>query len=218
MNDFTYWDGELMAEDVSVRALADTYGTPLYIYSRAHLLRQLHTLNETLREVSPLLCFAVKSNSNGAVIRTLALAGAGADVVSGGELSRARRAGVAADKIVFAGVGKTVEEIDYALREGILFFTVESEPEIERLSDCAARIRCGARIALRVNPDVDPQTHRFTSTGKKIFNWDGTCGLDDSKDFWIKVEPTFSSAPTFSCKSYTLKLRYTKTNDACPTP
>lgn len=167
MNAFDYKDGWLYAEEVPVRALAERYGTPLYVYSRSHLLARYHAIEFAMREVSPSIHYAVKANSNGAVIATLASAGAGADVVSGGELFRARRAGVPADRIVFAGVGKTEAEIEYALREGILYFTVESEPELERISRVAARLNRTGRVAVRVNPDVDPKTHKFTSTGKK---------------------------------------------------
>ena len=167
MNAFEYKNGWLHAEDVPVRQLAEQYGTPLYIYSRSHLLAQYHDLEYAMRAVKPSIHYAVKANSNGAVIATLAGAGAGADVVSGGELFRARRAGVPADRIVFAGIGKTEAEIEYALRENILYFTVESEPELERISRVAARLGLAGRVAVRVNPDVDPKTHKFTSTGKK---------------------------------------------------
>ena len=167
MDAFTYRDGWLHAEGVCVDSLAEKYGTPLYIYSRTHLQSQYRALASALRAVKPLLCFSVKTNTNAAVINTFAKLGAGADVVSGGELFRALRAGVKPSKIVFAGVGKTVDEIRYALKQGILFFTVESEPELERISECAARWRTTARVALRVNPDVDPQTHKYISTGKK---------------------------------------------------
>ncbi|MDZ4199287.1 MAG: diaminopimelate decarboxylase [Kiritimatiellia bacterium] len=167
MNVFIERDGELHAEGIPVSALAEEYGTPLYIYSRGHLLSQYRALAQALAPLSPTLCFAIKSNSCGAVIATLGQAGAGADVVSGGELFRARRAGIPADRIVFAGVGKTIDEIDSALQAGIRFFTVESEAELKRISDRATHTACVGRVALRVNPDVDPQTHKYTSTGKK---------------------------------------------------
>lgn len=147
--------------------LAAQYGTPLYVYSRSHLIGQFRALKAAMAPVNPLICYAVKANTCGAVIATFAGEGAGADVVSGGELFRARRAGVAADQIVFAGVGKRDDEIDYALREGILYFTVESEPELERISACAKKLGLVGRVAIRVNPDVDPKTHKYTSTGKK---------------------------------------------------
>lgn len=165
--EYAYRDGVLHAEGVPVPVLADRYGTPLYVYSRGHLLGQHRRLAEALAPLNPTLFFAVKSNTCGAVIATLAGAGAGADVVSGGELFRALRAGISADRIAFAGVGKTEPEIEYALRKGILYFTVESEPEIERISACAERLGLVGRVAIRVNPDVDPKTHKYTSTGKK---------------------------------------------------
>lgn len=164
---FAYRQGELFAEGVPLRRLAERFGTPLYVYSRAHLLSQYRALASALRSLKPLICFSVKTNSNAAVVHTFAEQGAGADVVSAGELFRALRAGVRADRIVFAGVGKTALEIEYALRKGILFFTVESEPELERIAECARRLRKTARVALRVNPDVDPRTHRYISTGKR---------------------------------------------------
>jgi diaminopimelate decarboxylase len=167
MNAFTYRDGMLHAEDVAVSELAERYGTPLFVYSCSHLLAQLDALTTAFAAVNPLICYSVKTNSNGAVIKTFAEGGAGADVVSGGELWRARRAGVPAERIVFAGVGKTAEEIECALKENIRFFTVESEPELARISDVARRLGTTGRVALRVNPDVDPQTHKYISTGKK---------------------------------------------------
>ncbi len=167
METFTHRNGQLHAEGVPVAELADRYGTPLYVYSRKHLQEQYRALTAALRPVRPLVCFSVKVNTNAAVINTFARLGAGADVVSGGELYRARRGGIPVSRIVFAGVGKTVAEIEYALRQNILFFTVESEPELERISAVAQRLRRTARVALRVNPDVDPQTHKYISTGKR---------------------------------------------------
>lgn len=164
---FSYRQGWLHAEEVPVRELAERFGTPLYIYSRTHLQTQFRTLAAAMAAVAPQIYYAVKANSNGAVIATLAAEGAGADVVSGGELFRARRAGVPANRIVFAGVGKTEAEVEYALRENIQFFTVESEPELERISSVAKKTGGTARVAIRVNPDVDPRTHTYTSTGKK---------------------------------------------------
>jgi diaminopimelate decarboxylase len=167
MNAFAYRNNNLFAEDVPVADLAAAYGTPLYIYSRSHLQDRFRALKQVMAPVNPLICFAVKSNTNAAVIQTFAAEGSGADVVSAGELYRALRAGVPANKIVFAGVGKTESEIEYALRENILYFTVESEPELERISAVGQRIGLTGRIAIRVNPDVDPKTHKYTSTGKK---------------------------------------------------
>jgi len=164
--EFEYRDGTLEVEQVPLLELAQEYGTPLYVYSRGHLVRRYAELADAFREADPLICFSVKVNTNRAVISTLAERGAGADVVSGGELTRALRAGIPPGRIVFAGVGKTVAEIDLALNEGILFFTVVSEGELELISRRAQALGLRARIAPRVNPDVDPQTHRFISTGK----------------------------------------------------
>lgn len=164
---FSYRGGELFAEEVSIRSLAERHGTPLYVYSRNHLRRRYRELTEAMAEVNPLVCYSAKANTNGAILRTFIDLGSGVDIVSGGELYRALRAGADPKKIVFAGVGKTRAEIEYALRTGILFFTVESEPEARRISDCAVALNCTGRIAFRVNPDVDPKTHRYVSTGKK---------------------------------------------------
>ena len=167
MDAFTYRDGELYVEDVPVRSLAESHGTPLYIYSRNHMRERFLTLVEAMAEVDPLICYSVKANSNSAVVGTLLAEGAGLDIVSGGELYRALRAGADPAKVVFAGVGKTREEIEYALREQILFFTAESEAEAVRISDCAQALGVTGRIAFRINPDVDPMTHKYISTGKK---------------------------------------------------
>jgi diaminopimelate decarboxylase len=167
MSDFTYREDELHVEDVPLRQLAAQHGTPLYVYSRSHLRRRYRELASAMASVHPLVCYSVKANSCGAVIRTFVEEGSGFDVVSGGELYRALRAGADPSRIVFAGVGKTREEIEYALKEQILFFTVESEAEAARISACAGRLGCRGRIAFRVNPDVDPLTHKYISTGKK---------------------------------------------------
>jgi diaminopimelate decarboxylase len=167
MNEFTYRNDELCVEDVPLRQLAERHGTPLYVYSRTHLRSQCRALASAMAEVKPLICFSVKANSTTAVIQTFIEEGAGFDIVSGGELYRVLRAGADPAKIVFAGVGKTQDEIEYALQENILFFTVESEAEAARISDCARRLQRIGRIAFRVNPDVDPRTHKYISTGKK---------------------------------------------------
>ncbi len=166
MHHFHYKDGMLHAEDVSLAALAATVGTPFYCYSTATLERHYRVLSEAFEGQNATICFAVKANSNQAVLATLARLGAGMDVVSEGELRRARAAGVAANKIIFAGVGKTREEMAYALNEGILGFNVESEPELDMLSAVASSMGKTARIAIRVNPDVDAKTHAKISTGK----------------------------------------------------
>lgn len=167
MNTFTYKDDVLHAEGVSLPELAERYGTPLYVYSRTALRGQYRALAEAMAEIDPLICFSMKANSNGAVVKTLLDEGSGLDVVSGGELFRALRVGADPSRIVFAGVGKTHDEIRYALEAGILFFTVESEPEAARISACAVETGCTGRIAFRINPDVDPKTHQYISTGKK---------------------------------------------------
>jgi diaminopimelate decarboxylase len=167
MQEFNYRSGRLFAENVAIEDLARRYGTPLYVYSRSHLRERFRAIASAMADVKPLICYSVKANSNAAIIKTLAAEGSGFDIVSGGELFRVLKAGGAANKIVFAGVGKTREEIDYALSEQILFFTVESEPEALRISECAKRLGLKARIAFRVNPDVDPKTHKYISTGKK---------------------------------------------------
>ena len=166
MHHFAYRHGVLHAEDVSLAHIAAGVGTPFYCYSTATLERHYRVLASAFTGQDALICFAVKANSNQAVLATLARLGAGMDVVSEGELRRARAAGVSADKIIFAGVGKTREEMAYALNEGIHGFNVESEPELEALSDVAAGLGVTARIAIRVNPDVDAKTHAKISTGK----------------------------------------------------
>jgi len=166
MHHFSYVGGVLHAEGVSLPRIAETVGTPFYCYATATLERHYRVLQEAFAGLDTLICYAIKANSNQAVIATLARLGAGMDVVSEGELRRARAAGVPAAKIIFAGVGKTREEMAYALGEGILSFNVESEPELESLSEVAAGLGHTARIAVRVNPDVDAKTHAKIATGK----------------------------------------------------
>lgn len=166
MHHFSYKNGTLHAEDVSLVTLADEIGTPFYCYSTATLERHYHVLADAFHDMDALICFAVKANSNQAVLATMAQMGSGMDVVSEGELRRARQAGVKADKIIFAGVGKTREEMAFALKENILSFNVESEPELHALSEVAGELGVTANIALRVNPDVDAKTHEKISTGK----------------------------------------------------
>ena len=166
MDAFLYRRDELHCEGVPLRRLAERFGTPLYVYSRSHIVGQHRALDRALRGVEHLLCYAVKANSNLAVIRTLAEAGSGFDIVSGGELYRVVQAGGDPRRCVFSGVGKTREEIEYALKLGIDCFNVESEPELELLDAVGRRLRKRAPIALRVNPGVDPDTHHYISTGK----------------------------------------------------
>lgn len=167
MNHFEYREGRLFAEDVAVRAIAATVGTPFYCYSTATLERHYRVFAESLARVKGRVCYAIKANSNLAVIGTFAALGAGADVVSEGELRRALAAGIDPDKIVFSGVGKTRAEMGYALDAGIGQFNVESDGEIEVLDRIAQARGTRARIALRVNPDVDAGTHHKISTGRK---------------------------------------------------
>ena len=166
MHHFAYRDGVLHAEDVSLKALAEEIGTPFYCYSSATLERHYKVLHDAFVGTDPMICYAMKANSNQAVIRTMAELGAGMDVVSEGELRRALAAGVPARKIVFSGVGKTAREMALALREGIACFNVESEPELELLSEVAKRVGQRATVSIRVNPDVDARTHHKISTGK----------------------------------------------------
>ena len=166
MDHFLYRDGALFAENVPVAEIAAAVGTPFYVYSTATLLRHFRAFDEALEGMDHLVCYAMKANSNQAVLRTLAQAGAGMDVVSEGEYLRARAAGVSGDKIVFSGVGKTEREIRVALEGGIRQFNVESEPEMEVLNAIAVELGKVAPITVRVNPDVDAKTHAKIATGK----------------------------------------------------
>src|SRR4051812_2583873 len=164
MNHFSYRNGVLHAEDVPLDELARAAGTPLYVYSSATLSRHYKVFAEALPK-DALIAFSVKANGNLAVLRTLARLGAGADVVSGGELKKARAAGIPAQRIVFSGVGKTADEMQLALTEDIYQFNVESEPELEALNAVALALRKRAPVTLRVNPDVDAKTHAKITTG-----------------------------------------------------
>ncbi|UGV28360.1 diaminopimelate decarboxylase [Rhodopseudomonas boonkerdii] len=166
MRHFDYQNGVLHAEGVDIAEMADTVGTPFYCYSTATLERHYRVFADAFADTKALVCYAMKANSNQSVLRTLAKLGAGADVVSGGELKRARAAGIPASKIVFSGVGKTEAELRLALGEDILCLNIESEPELELLSKLAAAMGRTARISIRVNPDVDSGTHAKISTGK----------------------------------------------------
>ncbi len=167
MHYFDYRDGELWAEDVRVKALAETYGTPLYIYSTRTLKRHYRAFDTALGALDHLTCFSVKANSNISLLRLLGGLGAGVDIVSGGELHRALTAGIDPRKIVFSGVGKQDHEIEMALKADILMFNVESSQELEQLGRIAAKMNRVARISIRINPDVDPKTHPYISTGLK---------------------------------------------------
>ncbi len=166
MDHFIYQNGVLHAEDVPVAEIAAEVGTPFYLYSTATLSRHYRLFDEALEGMDHLVCYAMKAASNQAILKTLAALGAGMDVVSGGEYLRARAAGVPGDKIVFAGVGKTVDEMRLALEGGIRQFNVESKPEMEALSAVATEMGTTAPITIRVNPDVDAKTHAKITTGK----------------------------------------------------
>ena len=167
MHDFHYMDGRLWCESVPVSAIAEAVGTPFYLYSYRTLKNHFRVFDDAFAEIPHIICFAVKSNSNIAILRIFASEGGGVDIVSGGELFRALRAGVDPARIVYSGVGKRTDEIEYALKSGILMFNVESSQELQEIHACAKRLSLKAGIALRVNPDVDPQTHPYISTGLK---------------------------------------------------
>lgn len=167
MNAFNYRDGELFAEGVALSAIAERFGTPTYVYSRAHIEAQYRSYTDALQGTDHLVCFAVKANSNLGVLNVLARLGAGFDIVSGGELERVLAAGGRADRVVFSGVGKTREDMRRALEVGVHCFNIESTDELERLQVVAAEMGKVAPISLRVNPDVDAGTHPYISTGLK---------------------------------------------------
>ncbi len=166
MHHFAYKNGELQAEKVNLEHIAKVVGTPFYCYSSATLERHYKVMLQAFKGLDPQIYYAIKANSNQAVLTTLAKLGAGMDVVSEGEIRRALAAGVAPAKIIFAGVGKTRDEMAFALRSGVNHFNVESEPEMEALSEVATHLGARAKVALRINPDVDPKTHRKIATGK----------------------------------------------------
>ncbi len=166
MDHFIYRDGALFAEDVAISEIAASVGTPFYVYSTATLQRHYQVFDDALQGMDHLICYAMKANSNMAVLRVMAEMGAGMDVVSGGEYARAVAAGVSTDKIVFSGVGKTREEMVLALNGGIRQFNVESEPELRTLNEVAISLGKVAPITVRVNPDVDAKTHAKIATGK----------------------------------------------------
>lgn len=167
MDAFNYRDGELFAEGVALSAIAERFGTPTYVYSRAHIEAQYRSYTDALQGTEHLVCFAVKANSNLGVLNVLARLGAGFDIVSGGELERVLAAGGRADRVVFSGVGKTRDDMRRALEVGVHCFNVESTEELERLQVVAAEMGKVAPVSLRVNPDVDAGTHPYISTGLK---------------------------------------------------
>src|SRR6266511_2062936 len=166
MHHFAYRGGVLHAEAVDLVTLAEAVGTPFYCYSTATLERHYRVFADAFADVPALVCYAMKANANQAVIRTLAALGAGADVVSEGELKRARAAGIAPDRIMFSGIGKTARELALAVDEGILCVNVESEAELELLSSIAAEKGREVCVSVRVNPDVDARTHAKIATGR----------------------------------------------------
>jgi len=166
MHEFKYVGNNLCCEKLDLESLARRYGTPLYVYSYHTLIGHLVKLQEAFRPVEPLICYSVKANSNLAILKALVDKGAGLDIVSGGELFRAIQAGCPADKIVYASVGKTDKEIEEALKLGILLFNVESRPELENINRIARQLDKTADVAIRINPDIEPKTHKFITTGK----------------------------------------------------
>ncbi|MEW6543856.1 MAG: diaminopimelate decarboxylase [Nitrospirota bacterium] len=183
MHDFQYQHGELHCEDVAIGRIAKEVGTPCYVYSHATLVRHFRAFDGAFQSVPHVVAFAMKANSNLAILRLMAKEGSGADIVSGGELYRALKAGIPPSKIVFAGVGKSREEIRYALSTDILMFNVESSAELRAIDEVAAETGKKARIALRINPDIDPKTHPYISTGlkKSKFGISAERALDEYK-------------------------------------
>ena len=167
MNHFQYQENDLFCEKSVIKDIAHQVGTPLYIYSYRTLMENFQTVEKAFASFNPLICYSLKANSNLTLCNILSSLGAGADVVSGGELYTALRAGFTPEKIVYAGVGKTLEEIEYALKKKILLFNVESEEELEEIAGVAEKLREKAPISLRINPDIDPETHHYITTGKK---------------------------------------------------
>ncbi|WP_434673099.1 diaminopimelate decarboxylase [Pseudomonas sp. R1-15] len=185
MDAFNYRGGELFAEGVALSAIAERFGTPTYVYSRAHIEAQCRTFADALEGMPHLVCFAVKANSNLGVLNVLARLGAGFDIVSGGELERVLAAGGSADKIVFSGVGKTREDMRRALQVGVHCFNIESTDELERLQVVAAELGVRAPVSLRVNPDVDAGTHPYISTGLKENKFG--IAIADAEDVYVRA-------------------------------
>jgi diaminopimelate decarboxylase len=185
MDAFNYRDGELFAENVALSSLAEQFGTPTYVYSRAHIEGQYRAYADALAGVPHLVCYAVKANSNLAVLNLLARLGAGFDIVSGGELERVLAAGGKAERIVFSGVGKTREDMRRALEVGVHCFNIESSDELERLQHVAAELGKQAPISLRVNPDVDAGTHPYISTGLKENKFG--IAIADAEDVYLRA-------------------------------
>jgi len=166
MHEFKYKSNHLYCEDIRVEDLAERFGTPLYVYSYKTLIDHFLKLKTAFRQIKPLICYSVKANSNLAILKALVREGAGLDIVSGGELFRALKSGCPARKIVYASVGKTDDEIEEAIKSGILFFNVESFPELKNIQHISRRLKRRVNVALRINPDVEPKTHQYITTGK----------------------------------------------------
>ena len=167
MDYFRYQNGELFCEETPITALAEQHGTPLFVYSKRTLLHHLNQIQTAFAELNPVICYSVKANSNLGILKVMKDAGSSFDVVSGGEFHRVKRAGADTTKIVFAGVGKTDDEIRYALENRVLMFNVESEAELDAIANVAGQMGVVAPVALRLNPDIDAKTHAKTTTGKK---------------------------------------------------
>ncbi len=166
MHDFKYLGNYLYCEKVKLQELAEKFGTPLYVYSYNTLIDHYLKLKAAFKPVNPLICYSVKANSNLAILKALVEKGSGLDIVSGGELYRALKAGCPAERIVYASVGKTDKEIEEAVSKGILFFNVESKSELQNINRIAGKLKKRANVAIRINPDVEPKTHKFITTGK----------------------------------------------------
>ncbi|MCX5700796.1 MAG: diaminopimelate decarboxylase [Candidatus Omnitrophica bacterium] len=166
MHDFKFKKNALFCEDVRIEKLVERFGTPLYVYSYHTLIDHFLKLKKAFEPIKPLICYSVKANSNLAILKSLVNKGSGLDIVSGGELFRALKAGCPSGRIVYASVGKTAKEIEEAIRLGILFFNVESLPELNSIQHIAKRLKKRVNVALRINPDVEPKTHKYITTGK----------------------------------------------------
>ena len=186
MDYFHYQADELFAEGVALSDVAKEFGTPSYVYSRATVERHWLAFDEAFSSLPHCVCYAVKANSNIAILNVLARLGSGFDIVSGGELTRVLAAGGRADKIVFSGVGKTVREINFALQEGIRCFNVESISELLRINKVASELNCKAPVSIRVNPDVDAQTHPYISTGLKENKFG--IAIDEAEEAYLQAK------------------------------
>lgn len=179
MNQFKYQDGEFYCEDVKIKDLATEFDTPLYVYSKNMIIDKFKATDAAFSLVKHTICFALKANSNMKILKLMANLGAGGDVVSGGELSLVLKSGIPANKIVYASVGKTDREIEFAIKKGIMAFNVESEPELEVINEIAQNLNRKAHVSLRINPDIDVHGHPYISTGKSINKF----GIDINKAF-----------------------------------